>query len=37
VRQYGRCAAVLARELDVVPDGRTTALYQAVKTRMSAG
>jgi len=36
VRQYGRCATVLARELDVTPDGRTKALYEAVKARLSA-
>ena len=35
VRQYGRCATVLARELDVTPDGRTKALYEAVKARLS--
>ena len=35
VRQYGRCAAVLARELDVSPDGRTKALYVQVKARLS--
>ncbi|MGQ0575057.1 MAG: AfsR/SARP family transcriptional regulator [Pseudonocardia sp.] len=36
VRQYGRCADVLARELEVVPDRRTAALYQEVKARLSA-
>jgi DNA-binding SARP family transcriptional activator len=36
VRQYGRCAAVLARELDVPPDGRTRALYEEVKARLRA-
>ncbi len=36
VRQYGRCAAVLARELDVAPDRRTKALYEQVKARLSA-
>jgi DNA-binding SARP family transcriptional activator len=35
VRQYGRCATALQRELDVAPDARTTGLYTAVKSRLS--